>query len=38
MTVMGTRRAEAARIDGSRFPDLAVEDDPMVVIDLDPAP
>jgi len=32
------QRAEAARIYGSRFPDLAVEDDPMVVIDLDPAP
>jgi len=31
------QRVEAARIYGARFPDLAVENDPMVVIDLDPA-
>jgi F420H(2)-dependent quinone reductase len=31
------QRADAARIYGGRFPDLAVEDDPLVVIDLDPA-
>ncbi|NUT33427.1 MAG: hypothetical protein HOV79_10165 [Hamadaea sp.] len=31
-------RAVAARIYGSRFPHVRVGDDPMVVIDLDPAP
>ncbi|NUT18864.1 MAG: hypothetical protein HOV77_06740 [Hamadaea sp.] len=31
------QRSDAARIYASRFPDLAVEDDPLVVIDLDPA-
>ncbi|MCP2328749.1 hypothetical protein HDA40_007256 [Hamadaea flava] len=30
------QRPEAARIYGGRFPDLAVNDDPIVVIELDP--
>jgi hypothetical protein len=38
VNVRSTQRAEVARIYTSRFPDLPVEDDPMVVIELEPSP